>query len=225
MESQFSCDSEIKTLEVESFLSNNAYLSGGPLPGAQDSKVFFSLKAAPDHSKYPNFFYWYATLSGFNPTVVKAWGVKKEQHQQQRGGKPGAKKEEAPKSEDVDLFGDASEEDAAILAARKEEEEKKKKEKAKAPVIGKTVVIFDVKIFEVDQDLDALAEKILTIEWDGLKWKTEYQKYEVAYGIKALRMGFTVEDEKVQSTDDIFDLIRAWDDEVQSVDVFQLQKV
>jgi len=229
MESQFSCESETKTLEIESFLSNNAYLSGGPLPGAQDSQVFFSLKAAPEQSKYPNFFYWFATLSNFNPTVVKAWGAKKEQPQQQKGGKPEVKKEEAAKSEDVDLFGDDDGEDAAILAARKEEkqrekEEEEKKKKAKPGVIAKTIIIFDVKIIDEEQDLDALAKKVLDIKLDGLLWKTEYNKVPVAYNIKKLQMACTVEDDKVL-TDDIFDIILAWEDEVQSVDVVQLQKV
>jgi len=132
MEGQFSAESETKTLEIESFLSGNAYLSGGPLPGVQDSSVFFSLKAAPDATKYPNFFHWFATLSMFNPAVIKTWGAAKKE-QPQKGGKPDAKKAEAAKEtkkadEDVDLFGDGdAEADAEILKKKKEEEEKKEK--------------------------------------------------------------------------------------------------
>ena len=58
METQFSLENETKTLKIESFLGDNAYLSGGwpfnlihkindfsrPLPNSQDSEVFFSLK-------------------------------------------------------------------------------------------------------------------------------------------------------------------------------------
>ena len=58
METNFSLENETKTLKVESFLGNNAYLSGGwsinlihnindfyrSLPNSQDSEVFFSLK-------------------------------------------------------------------------------------------------------------------------------------------------------------------------------------
>jgi len=69
-----------------------------------------------------------------------------------------------------------------------------------------------------------LAGKILTIEMDGLVWIKEWKKLEVAYGIKKLQMGATIEDLKVQ-TDDIFEIIEKWEDEVQSVDVVSFQKV
>ena len=59
---------------------------------------------------------------------------------------------------------------------------------------------------------------------EGLQWKLEYKKVPVAYNIKKLQMGATIEDDKVL-TDDIFDQILAWEDEVQSVDVVQFQKV
>jgi elongation factor 1-beta len=227
MEGQFSAESETKTLEIESFLSNNAYLSGGPLPGAQDSSVFFSLKAAPEAAKYPNFFHWYATLSMFNPAVVKTWGAAKKE-QPAKGGKPEAKKE-APKKEEEgdDLFGEEDEATAAAEKARlekKKQEEEAKKTKKKEVIIAKSIVIFDVKIIEEEQDLDALAKKILEIKMDGLLWKTEYKKVPVAYNIKKLQMGCIIEDDKV-STDDLFDQILAWEDEVQSVDVVSFQKV
>ncbi len=32
---------------------------------------------------------------------------------------------------------------------------------------------------------------------DGLLWKTNYEKVEIAYGMKKLRLGCTVEDDKV----------------------------
>jgi translation elongation factor EF-1beta len=236
MEGQFSAESETRTLEIESHLSNNAYLSGGPLPGAQDSVVFFSLKGAPDATKYPHFFHWFATLSIFNPAVVKTWGVAKKEQPQKGGakqGKPeGAKPEgakEAKKDDDDDLFGDDDEAtkaaDAERLAKRKAEEDAKKNAKKKEAVIAKSIVLFDVKIIEEEQDLDALAKKILdTIKMDGLHWKTEYKKVPVAYNIKKLQMGCTIEDDKVL-TDDIFDKILEWEDEVQSVDVVSFQKV
>jgi len=230
MEGQFSVESETKQLEIESFLSSNAYLSGGPLPGAQDSSVFFSLKAAPDAAKYPNFFHWFATISMFNPAVVKTWGAAKKE-QPQKGGKHEKKEETkpAPAADDDDLFGPQTEADKAILAAKKAADEEKKRKDAeekaakKKAVIAKSIVIFDVKIIEEDQDLDVLAQKVLAIEMEGLVWKKEYQKLPVAYNIKKLQMGCIIEDDKV-STDDLFDKIQAWEEEVQSVDVVSFQK-
>jgi len=32
---------------------------------------------------------------------------------------------------------------------------------------------------------------------EGLEWRTQYEKVEVAFGMKKLRIGCTVEDEKV----------------------------
>ena len=64
----------------------------------------------------------------------------------------------------------------------------------------------------------------MKIEIDGLVWRTEYRLIEIAYGMKKIQMGCTVEDDKVL-TDDIFDKILEWEDEVQSVDVVSFQKV
>jgi len=106
--------------------------------------------------------------------------------------------------------------EARVLAA--------KTKKVKEVIIPKSIIVFDVKIFEQEQDLDVLAKKILTIEMDGLFWKTEYKILPVAYEIKKIQMGCIVEDDKV-CTDDLFEKIQAWEDEVQSVDVVSFQKV
>jgi len=124
------------------------------------------------------------------------------------------------------LFGEETEEDKekTRLANEARLEAAKKKGKVKEVVIPKSIIVFDVKIFEQEQNLDELAKKILGIEIDGLFWKTEYKILPVAYEIKKLQMGCIVEDDKV-CTDDIFDKIQAWEDEVQSVDVVSFQKV
>jgi len=41
--SQFTTESETKLLEVENFLANNQYISGGDKPDANDGRVFASL--------------------------------------------------------------------------------------------------------------------------------------------------------------------------------------
>ena len=60
---------------------------------------------------------------------------------------------------------------------------------------------------------------------DGLIWNKDFKLEPVAFGMKKLRLGCVVEDEKVFSFEDISDQITAWEDEVQSVDIFQMQKV
>ena len=45
--------------------------------------------------------------------------------------------------------------------------------------------------------MDLLAKRIFDIKLDGLVWRTAYEKVEIAYGMKKLRVGVTVEDDKV----------------------------
>ena len=78
----------------------------------------------------------------------------------------------------------------------------------------------------MEQDLEALANKIFTnIQLDGLVWNKDFKLEPIAFGMKMLRIGCVVEDDKVQSFEDISDRITEWEDEVQSVDIFQMQKV
>lgn len=55
-------------------------------------------------------------------------------------------------------------------------------------------------------------------------WNNDLQILPVVYNMKKLRMGCVIEDDKVL-TDDIFEKIQAWEDEVQSVDVVSFQKL
>ena len=94
----------------------------------------------------------------------------------------------------------------------------------KAAPIAKSLIIFEVKPYEAETDLDALASKILAIEMDGLFWKTEYKKEPIAYGVNKIVIGCVVEDAKV-STDDLQEAIEAFEDEVQSVDIAAFNKI
>lgn len=124
--------------------------------------------------------------------------------------------------DDLDLFGDDDEETAAAAAAAKEKANAAKK--PKKVVIAKSLILYEVKPWGEETDLDELAKKILTIEMDGLLWKTEYKKEPIAFGINKLLIGATVEDEKV-STDDLQERIEAFEDFVQSVDIAAFNKV
>ena len=94
----------------------------------------------------------------------------------------------------------------------------------KAPPTAKSLIIFEVKPWEIETNLDELAKKILAIEMDGLLWKTEYKKEPIAYGIHKLIVGCVIEDAKI-STDDLQEKIEAFEEEVQSVDIAQFSKI
>lgn len=126
-------------------------------------------------------------------------------------------KPQPEKADDFDLFGDEEPEKKVVEAVKPVV---KKKEKPAA----KSIVVFDVKVYEQEQDLTALAKKVFEIAVDGLVWNKEVKILPVAYGMNKLQVGCVVEDEKV-STDDLFDQILAWEDEVQSVDIVTFQKL
>ncbi len=131
-----------------------------------------------------------------------------------------AKKDEPKKevaAEEDDLFGDSP----APTEVKPKPQPPVKKEKVKP--IAKSIVVFDVKVEDIDTNLDVLAQKILSREIEGLVWNKQPQKIDVAYGIQKLQLGCVIEDAKVL-TDDIFDPIEAWE-EVQSVDMVSMQKL
>lgn len=55
-------------------------------------------------------------------------------------------------------------------------------------------------------------------------WNKEPKKIDIAFGIQKLQIGCVVEDDKVL-TDDIFEKIEAWENDVQSVDMVSMQKL
>ena len=65
---------------------------------------------------------------------------------------------------------------------------------------------------------------IMTIQMDGLFWKTEYKKEPIAYGVNKLVVGCVIEDEKV-SADDLQEKIQAFEDYVQSADIAVFNKI
>ena len=147
-----------------------------------------------------------------------------------KGGKKGGAQEEAKATpaaaadDEMDLFGDDPEADAAAAAALKAKGAAAAGAKKKAAPIAKSLIVWEVKPWGEETDLDALAAKILAIEMDGLFWKTEYKKEPVAFGIFKIQIGATVEDDKV-STDIVQEKIEEFEDEVQSVDIVCFNKL
>merc|ERR1712234_78994 len=100
--------------------------------------------------------------------------------------------------DDVDLFGsddeDETEEKKRITEERlKSYAEKKSKKPA---LIAKTSVLFDVKPWDDETDLDEMLKCVKTIETDGLVWGAN-KKIPIGYGISKLQVMCTVEDAKV----------------------------
>ena len=143
--------------------------------------------------------------------------------------KPAAKAAPAPAADDddddVDLFGSDEEED---------DEEKKRiteerlaayhAKKAKKPkVIAKTNVLFDVKPWDDETDMDAMKKACTSIEMDGLLWGAS-KLVPVGYGINKLQLMCVVEDDKV-SIEELSEKMTEFEDFVQSVDVAAMNKI
>jgi len=149
---------------------------------------------------------------------------KGEHHKGEHKEKKEQTKKEQPKADDeMDLFGDDSGPSMEELKKKKEEEAGQKK---KVLPIAKSLVIFDVKIWEPDNyDYDALAKKILDLKIEGLIWKTEYKLGDLAFGVKKVVVGCVVEDDKC-GVDDVAEKIsETFPDDVQSVDVAVFNKI
>ena len=101
----------------------------------------------------------------------------------------------------------------------KKKQEAEKEAKKKTLPITKSLILFEVKVWDHDQDYDALA-----IEKDGLFWKTKYVLEDVAFGVKKIVIGLVVEDAKV-SVEDLIEEIESWEDDVQSVDIAAFNKI
>merc|ERR1711988_13601 len=147
------------------------------------------------------------------------------------GGKaeaPAAKPAPAPAEEDdddVDLFGSDDEEDDEEKKRITEERLKAYHEKkAKKPkVIAKTSVLFDVKPWDDETDMDAMLKECKSIEMEGLVWGAS-KLVPVGYGINKLQVMCVVEDEKV-SIDELSEKICEFEDYVQSVDIAAMSKI
>ena len=129
--------------------------------------------SAPNPNTHPSAFAWYALVSRFTPAIRGTWTggqdaskqpkaeAGKQKEAKAKGGKKEAKKDAKKEEEDeMDLFGDDGEEEAAAkaeLAAKAKDTGKKKK----APPVAKSLIIWDIKPWGPETDLDELGKKII----------------------------------------------------------------
>ena len=137
----------------------------------------------------------------------------------------------APAEDEFDVFGDMTEEESAKKAEneKKAAEEKAKKDSKKAPVIGRSTVILDVKPWEADEEgstkiMDEIDASCRTIQQEGLEWKAK-EIIKIGFGITKLRIMANIVDDLV-SVDGIIEQIQdKFEDLVQSVDIFAFNKL
>jgi len=119
-------------------------------------------------------------------------------------------------SDDDEDEDDSPKESRGDMLARlkKEAQERTAKKEAKQ----RTMVVIEVKPWDVEQDLMALWKKItVTVVQPGLKWGEGCQLIDVAFGIQKIITSFVMGVDN--SSDDVVEAIQAMEDEVQSVEV------
>ena len=114
------------------------------------------------------------------------------------------------------------EDDEELLAKMAASAQKSKKEKPKA----RSMIVLEVKPFDAETDLEALALNIKKLTHDGIQnWGQEHKLQPIAFGIKKLIISLVVFDDLI-GVDDITDMLTdKYEDDIQSIDIGAFSKV
>jgi len=205
---------------LNEYLAEHSYIEGY-VPSQADTAVYEALSGAPK-SDTPHALRWYNHIKSFAAGMKQFPKASKDASAYVSGAAAAASKDD---DDEVDLFGSDDEEDDAEKQRITEERLKAYNEKkAKKPkVIAKTSVLFDVKPWDDETDMDEMKKACMSIEMDGLVWGAT-KLVPVGYGINKLQIMCTVEDEKV-SIEELSEKMTEFEDFVQSVDVAAMNKI
>merc|ERR1719445_78853 len=199
---------------LDEFLAEHSYIEGF-VPSQADTAVYKALSGAPK-SETPHALRWYNHIKSFAAGMDQFAKASKDASAYVSGGGAAASKDDD--DDDVDLFGsDEESDDEERLKAYHEKKSKKPK------VIAKTSVLFDVKPWDDETDMDAMLTQCKTIEMEGLVWGAS-KLVPVGYGINKLQIMCTVEDDKV-SIEELSEKMCDFEDYVQSVDIAAMSKI
>merc|ERR1712181_24789 len=195
---------------LNEFLAEHSYIEGY-VPSQADTAVYEALAGAPK-ADTPHALRWYNHVKSFGAGMKQFAKASKDAASYTTGGAA------APASSDDE---EESEEKKRITEERlKAYAEKKSKKPA---LIAKTSVLFDVKPWDDETDMDEMLKNCKTIEMDGLLWGAS-KLVPIGYGIKKLQLMAVVEDAKV-SIDELQEKMCEFEDFIQSVDIAAMNKI
>ena len=184
---------------VEKHLNGKKFLVGDGATIADYSlatgiSVVLTSLGDEDRKAYPNITSWYLSLVASDAVVgskdfpkQSAKPFKASKDKKDKAEKKEEKKEEKKDDDDFDPFAD--DEPAAAPKPKAKVEPKKKKEKPAA----KSIVVFDVKVYEEEFDLDGLWAKIQKeVVIDGLVWNPNPKKIPVVGKVFKLQIGCVI---------------------------------
>ncbi len=211
---------------LNDFLADKSYIEGY-VPSQADIAVFDALSGAPS-ADLCHALRWYNHIKSYQKEKGSLPGVKKALGQYGPAGvedTTSASGDAADDDDDIDLFGSDEEEESEEAIRIKEERlaAYNAKKSKKPALIAKSSILLDVKPWDDETDMAKMEECVRTIELDGLVWG-QSKLVPVGYGIKKLQIACVVEDDKV-GTDQLEELITAFEDYVQSVDVAAFNKI
>eukprot|EP01028_Stygiella_incarcerata_P005823 TRINITY_DN2416_c0_g1_i1.p1 TRINITY_DN2416_c0_g1~~TRINITY_DN2416_c0_g1_i1.p1 ORF type:complete len:216 (+),score=69.01 TRINITY_DN2416_c0_g1_i1:107-754(+) len=195
-----------------------AYVFGGA-PTKSDAELFDALSGVALEG-FPHLARWYKHIASFHEAKRSKWAAPSVEIKV--AGKfaisAPAKKEEE-EDDDFDIFGDDTEDDKA---AREEAAAKMKEAAGPQKKSGKSEIMFEVKPWEAETDMQAMEAAVRAITMEGLHWGGS-KLVPVAFGVKKLLIAAIVHDD-VQ-VDDLEDSIRELEDYVQSIDIASWNKL
>ncbi|KAA0713222.1 Elongation factor 1-beta [Triplophysa tibetana] len=210
---------------LNDFLTDKSYIEGY-VPSQADVAVFDALSGAPP-ADLCHALRWYNHIKSYHKEKGSLPGVKKPLGQYGPAGVQDTTKAApaaADDDDDIDLFGSDEEEDEETTRIKEERLAAYNAKKSKKPaLIAKSSILLDVKPWDDETDMAKLEECVRTIQLDGLVWG-QSKLLPVGYGIRKLQIGCVVEDDKV-GTDQLEELITAFEDFVQSMDVAAFNKI
>merc|ERR1712236_99894 len=194
---------------LNEFLAEHSYIEGY-VPSQADTAVYEALAGAPK-ADTPHALRWYNHIKSFGAGMKQFAKASKNAADYTTGAAAAAASDDEEESEEKKRI---TEERLKAYA------EKKSKKPA---LIAKTSVLFDVKPWDDETDMDKMLECCKTIEMDGLLWGAS-KLVPIGYGIKKLQLMCVVEDAKV-SIDELQEKMQEFEDYVQSVDVAAMNKI
>jgi len=220
---------------LNDFLADKSYIEGF-VPSQADMAVFDAISSAPA-ADLTHALRWFNHIKSYQKEKTSLPGVKKPLGQYGPAGVEdttttttaaavagaGDAKDD---DDDFDLFGsdEEEEEDEESIKMKEERVAAYNAKKSKKPaLIAKSSILLDVKPWDDETDMAKLEECVRSIELEGLLWG-QSKLVPVGYGIKKLQISCVVEDDKV-GTDMLEELITAFEDYVQSMDVAAFNKI
>lgn len=182
-----------------------------------DTQCFQAIALRPDASRYPHLYRWYihiVALQSNHTSFSESSGPPPPLHFMN--------KDETNTNMITDEQQEEEKEAAELLSRLTLEAQERTLEKEAKQ---RTLVVIEIKPFDIEQDLMELWNKIVTnIKQDGLKWGQSCTLVPVAFGIKKIQTTFVMGIEN--SSEDIAEAIQeAYADEVQSVEIISMNVV